>query len=238
MKDDLLYRVLKNRPTAVMVGLVASLLVFSATFLFSFKNSYQSYWQAIYRVQTVDFNMVAHAFPALVREHIVSNDSESLKELLNSNYSVFAMAVDVCVDPQCSAYKEWVTNDGHSRSDLFDIPVFKSEKAPVTIRFEHTYSEKPLVTAADDQDLLGRLRLYRVESPTLTDEIRMFARRAFSGEASASRYIAYFSDLYSSLFLSISFFLFFVLLRNYYLEKRLRRRIAMLLRMGVMKKYA
>lgn len=237
MKDEVMYRILKNRAAAVAAGMAVAFLVFSAAFLFSFKSSYQSYWQAISRVQTVDFNMIAHAFPALVREYIVENDRESLKQLLESNFSAFTMAVDACVDPQCSAYKEWASNQGRTRGELIEIPVFRSEAVPVTVRFEHSYSEKPLVTAVADQELLGRLRLYRGEPPALYDELWLFAQKALSGEAYASRYIAYFSNLVFSLFLSISVFLFFVLVRNYYLEKRLRKGIAMLLRKGVMKSY-
>lgn len=238
MKDEVMYRILKKRATAVAAGLVIALLVFFATFLFSLKSSYQSYWQAISRVQTVDFNMVAHAFPALVREHIVANDKKSLTQLLESNFSAFTMAVDICVDLQCSAFREWASNQGRTRGELVDIPIFRSETVPVTVSFKHSYSEKPLVTAVDGQELLGRLRLYRGEPPALYDEFWLFAQKALSGEAYASRYISYFSNLVFSLFLSVSVFLFFVLVRNYYLEKRLRKGIAMLLRKGVMKNYA
>jgi len=93
------------------------------------------------------------------------------------------------------------------------------------------------VIAASEEDLIGRIRLYRGVPPALGDELWFFAKKALRGEANASRHIAYFSNFYLSIFLSISFFLFFVLIRNYYLEKRLRKGIAMLLRKGVMKRY-
>jgi hypothetical protein len=237
MKDVFIYRVLRNRTAAVAASMIAACLVFSATFLFSFNNSYKSYWQAIFRVQTVDFNMVSHVFPPLIRNHIIKNDIESLKMLLASNFSAFKMAVDACVDLKCSAYRELATNGGRSSGQLLEVPVFRNTKAPVTVRFEHGYSQEPVVTAADGLEVLGRLRLYRAEPPTLIDELSLFLHRASSGEAYASRYIAYFANLYSSLFLSFSFFLFFVLVRNYYLEKRLRKGIATLLRKAVMKNY-
>ncbi|MDG1581276.1 hypothetical protein [Pseudomonas sp. GOM6] len=238
MKDEVMYRILKNRTVAVAAGLAIAFLVFFAAFLFSFKSSYQSYWQAISRVQTVDFNMVAHAFPALVREHIRANDKKSLTQLLESNFSAFTMAVDICVDLECSAFREWTSNQGLTRGELVEIPVFRSAAVPVTVSFKHSYSEKPLVTAVVGQEVLGRLRLYRSEPLALYDEFWTFAKKALSGEAYASRYIAYFSNLVFSLFLSVSFFLFFILVRNYYLEKKLRKGIAILLRKGVMKNYA
>lgn len=237
MKGVLIYRVLKSRIAAVTLSLIVVFIVFLVTFLFSFNNSYKSYWQAIFRVQTVDFNMASHVFPPLIRDHIIENDIESLNILLTSNFSTFKMAVDICVDLKCSTYKEIAANGGSTSGQLLEVPVFKNTNAPVTVRFEHGYSKEPVVTAAAGLEVLGRLRLYRAEPPTLIDELLLFFQRASSGEAYASRYISYFANLYSSLFLSFSFFLFFVLVRNYYLEKRLRKGIATLLRKAVMKNY-
>lgn len=237
MKNKLLHRIFKNRTPALLAGTLAVLLVFTITFLTSFKSSYQSYWQAIYRVQTVDFNMISHAYPPLVRGHIARNEADLLKQLLESNFSIFGIAVDVCVDPQCSAYKEWATNSGRIYGELVEIPVYKDDNAPVIVTFEHAYSEKPHILASAEQELMGRIRLYRSTPPTIGSELWLFAKKALYGDANASRHIVYLSNFYFSIFLSISFFLLFILIRNYYLEKRLRKGIATLLRKGVMKSH-
>lgn len=237
MKNEFFYSIIKNRVASITAGAIAASLVFSATFLISFSNSYQSYWQAIYRVQTVDFNIIAHTYPHLVSRYISENDDESLKQLLNSNFSRFTVAADTCIDPQCAEYQEWAINSGLPYGEIVEIPVFKNEKAPITVSFEHAYSNEPLVVDAVDLEQVGRLRLYRVVPPALGDELWRFAERNFKPGANPSRYIAYSSNFKFSLFLSLTFFLFFVLVRNYYLEKRLRKGIADLLRKGVIKKH-
>lgn len=238
MKGVFTYRILKNRTVSVSMGIISATIVFLVAFLFSFKNSYDSYWQAIFRVQTVDFNMISHVFPPLLRNYIIENDSEALQQLIDSNFSAFKIAVDVCVDSQCSNYRELAVNGGRFSGELLEVPIFRGDKAPAAVGFKHSYSKEPFVAASGGQELLGRLRLYRVEPPALAREFSLFIERLWSGKAYASRYIAYFANLCTSLFLSISFFLSFVLIRNYYLEKRLRASIAMLLRKGVLKSHA
>lgn len=43
MKDEVMYRILKNRTVAVVAGLAIAFLVFFAAFLFSFKRRAKGY---------------------------------------------------------------------------------------------------------------------------------------------------------------------------------------------------
>lgn len=55
---------------------------------------YKTYWnQTIYRVQTVDFNILAHTLPTKLSYALVQNQPKELQRTLDSNYSLFGLVV-------------------------------------------------------------------------------------------------------------------------------------------------
>jgi hypothetical protein len=55
---------------------------------------YKNYWEkTIYRVQTVDFNMLSHTLPTKLSYTIVKNQPQELQRTLNSNYGLFGLVV-------------------------------------------------------------------------------------------------------------------------------------------------
>lgn len=61
---------------------------------FSLIERYNNYWdKTIFRVQTVDFNILAHTLPAKLSYTIINNQPEELQRTLDSNYSLFGLIV-------------------------------------------------------------------------------------------------------------------------------------------------
>jgi predicted nucleic acid-binding Zn-ribbon protein len=55
---------------------------------------YNNYWdKTIFRVQTVDFNILSHTLPTKLSYTIIQNQSEELQRTLDSNYSLFGLIV-------------------------------------------------------------------------------------------------------------------------------------------------
>ncbi|MEC4814521.1 MAG: hypothetical protein SAK29_14780 [Scytonema sp. PMC 1069.18] len=55
---------------------------------------YNNYWDTtIFRVQTVDFNILSHTLPTKLSQAIVQNKPEELQRTLNSNYGLFGLVV-------------------------------------------------------------------------------------------------------------------------------------------------
>jgi len=59
--------------------------------------NHQGYWHGtIFRVQTVDFNMLSHMAPTKLSQVLWSGDREELQRTLDSNYGLFGMVVTDC----------------------------------------------------------------------------------------------------------------------------------------------
>lgn len=55
---------------------------------------YNNYWEkTIFRVQTVDFNILSHTLPTKLSYTIIQNKPEELQRTLNSNYSLFGLVI-------------------------------------------------------------------------------------------------------------------------------------------------
>lgn len=60
----------------------------------SIYDRYNSYWnKTIFRVQTVDFNILSHTLPTKLSYSIIQNQPEELQRTLNSNYNLFGLVV-------------------------------------------------------------------------------------------------------------------------------------------------
>ena len=70
--------------------------------------NYRNYWhQTIFRVQTVDFNMLSHMLPTKLSAALIKNDTKELQRTLDSNYGYFGLIVTNCkISEQiCSSQK-------------------------------------------------------------------------------------------------------------------------------------
>lgn len=76
----------------VIVAIVAVVAVFSWISLC--QKYYESYWLGtIKRVQTVDFNILHHTMPITLSYLILSGRSDSIQQVLDSNYGIFGLVI-------------------------------------------------------------------------------------------------------------------------------------------------
>jgi hypothetical protein len=86
------------KPIFSVIGRLA--LIGSAAFgiaTFSNFTNYRTYWyETIFRVQTVDFNMLAHMLPTKLSQSLIKRDTQEIQQLLDSNYGLFGIVVTNC----------------------------------------------------------------------------------------------------------------------------------------------
>ena len=59
--------------------------------------SYITYWQkTIYRIQTVDFNILANTLPSKLSSELINNNNLEIQRILDSNYGLFGLIVTDC----------------------------------------------------------------------------------------------------------------------------------------------
>lgn len=74
---------------------------------------HESYWHGtIHRVQTVDFNILAHMLPTKLSHAVVQGDMEELQRTLESNYGHFGLVVTDCRTalPDCPGQEIYAMN--------------------------------------------------------------------------------------------------------------------------------
>ncbi|MFM7366243.1 MAG: hypothetical protein ACKO2Z_00250, partial [Sphaerospermopsis kisseleviana] len=87
-----------NKSKGAIVKVLARL---TATGLISFGiggavtfDRYNSYWnQTIFRVQTVDFNILSHTLPTKLSYALIKKQPQEVQRTLDSNYSLFGLIV-------------------------------------------------------------------------------------------------------------------------------------------------
>lgn len=73
-------------PTVVVVGVVF--------WLGMCHSHYQSYWNGtIYRVQTVDFNILHHTLPSTLSQLILAGKDAEVQKVLNSTFGIFGLVI-------------------------------------------------------------------------------------------------------------------------------------------------
>ncbi len=86
--DELLIN-LKNKhliPITIILG-------FSVWLVMCYSH-YKSFWfDTIYRVQTVDFNLLHHTLPITLSELIAANRSDLIQKVLDANYGLFGLVI-------------------------------------------------------------------------------------------------------------------------------------------------
>ena len=74
---------------------------------------HKSYWNGtIDRVQTVDFNMLAHMLPTKLSQAIIEGDEQEIQRTLDSNYGLFGLVITDCRTsrPDCDQTMQYASN--------------------------------------------------------------------------------------------------------------------------------
>lgn len=144
---------------------------------------YDSYWQGtIYRVQTVDFNMLHHTLPATLSYLVLTGRDESIQKVLDSTYGIFGLVI---TDPTGTQilYK---TNKVYKREHwqkLVSVDFLKTITEPYDVltdpppgssAHEHASPRTPAAQDAKDPPggrVLGRVYYVRGVPPTFPEDL-------------------------------------------------------------------
>jgi hypothetical protein len=225
---------LVNRKIYFSIAAAIALTITFTSMLHVVRSAYDSYWVAIERVQTVDFNILASTSTGTVSEIIKSGNTEKAKEFVSSNYCLFRVQIEECVDPDCqnrSLVADNAVNEsarcralkGESEGAL-EIPVFKNSTTMATVRFDHAYSEFPEKTLGKG-DQIGLLTLSRVEPISFDADFQSFLYQWLRGEADASRHEIYKTGAYVGILLGTLVFALLFIVRQFYLSYLKRKTI-------------
>lgn len=66
-------------------------------------SNYRSYYDTIYKVQTIDFNILSSSLPTKLSLALINKDKPEIQRTINSNYGYFGIVVTNClkIDKQC-----------------------------------------------------------------------------------------------------------------------------------------
>lgn len=227
-------KILISRALFYPLSLVIALVVTSISLQGMLRSAYDSYWLAMDRVQTVDFNILAATSVGTVSEIIKREDREKAQEFVESNYCLFRMQIMACEDQQCHESRLMADSAGGdsprcqslagSTSSALSIPVFQSSTFPATVTFAHAYVDNPQILETPTQPI-GYLNLYRGSSVPFDEDYRSFLERWLKGQANASRHDIYKTSAWVSILLGVFVFLVLVVLRQWYIAQLKRKLI-------------
>jgi hypothetical protein len=72
--------------------------------------THKNYWEVtIYRVQTVDFNILSNVLPSKLSTQLLTNDRKGIQATLDSNYGLFGMIVTDCKSDRIDCPQQKIT---------------------------------------------------------------------------------------------------------------------------------
>ncbi|MGL4474988.1 MAG: hypothetical protein ACRCT7_11135 [Shewanella sp.] len=183
------------------------------------ESAHHSYWLAIERVQTVDFNLLSSSSTGTISASLKNNNIDKLNEVARSNNCLFGVVIKKCNDSDCKKNEIVADNssDGYKCKSKYvntnpsvTIPIYKDEDAMRSIYYANSYEDlyvkNDIVNAGG---VIGFLELYRGREISFFDDLTKFYIRWYNNEANASRYQSYKVCTYFSL---VSFAFVFSLL--------------------------
>lgn len=162
---------------------------------------YNNYWnQTIYRVQTVDFNLLSHTLPTKLSYAINNNQPQELQRTLDSNYNLFGLVV---TDPSgqkiIAAFggkenkdKSWAAalNPQNISIHPYDVLLDPPPLFPQW-SYKNIYDAKRTATSFTNQGrVIGRVYYVRGEPPALQDDFFKWLSNPFSQSSRIELYTA------------------------------------------------
>ncbi|MBD2341828.1 NERD domain-containing protein [Calothrix sp. FACHB-156] len=160
---------------------------------------YNNYWnQTIFRVQTVDFNILSHTLPTKLSYAIIKNELEEIQRTLDSNYNLFGLIVTDSSGQKIIAYSG--KNSGKSSSWKAALDPQQLQNHPYDVLLDPppvfaqwTYS-KPQATERSANSftnqgrVIGRIYYVRGVRPTFQEDLMTLLSNPFSGSSRIQTY--------------------------------------------------
>jgi len=143
--------------------------------------NYDRYWnQTIYRVQTVDFNILSHTLPTKLSALMIRGENDEIGHVVNSNYGLFWIVVTNCTATTKECPKQNILYTSKSYDDI-SVSALKGQlfnvlRDPVPIYPEWEFSnprasEPTFLNQSNFGVPIGRVYYVRNSSPYFIDHL-------------------------------------------------------------------
>lgn len=208
-------KLITNRLFFYTSSLILSFIIFAVTSHTLLKSAYVSYWNGLYRVQTVDFNILSALLPDVMTPLIKNNDKEKAKKIVESNFNLFSIVVMKCKDSDCTEKELFIKNKGRrvtndwknkvNGSVNIQIPIFSDPEEQVVI-FEHSYVDSYKVLPYANEEI-GFIYLFRRNFPSYEVDMEDFIMRWWKNQSPSARHTHYKTSILLAFLISAIFFL-------------------------------
>jgi signal transduction histidine kinase len=193
----------KTKSRKVLDTFLRSLLVVEIGFvLASVVNivNYKNYWErTIFRVQTVDFNMLSHTLPPKLSATLLQNDTQELQRTLDSNYGYFSLVVTDCKTANAACPNQKIIYASEARknvtepireTDLLQKPFDLLKDPPPLLteaRFPHARAvDREATGKTNPGNIIGRVYYVRGTPPSFWGDYFSWIKNPL-GEGGAKR---------------------------------------------------
>ncbi|MBD2358141.1 HAMP domain-containing histidine kinase [Tolypothrix sp. FACHB-123] len=150
--------------------------------------SYKGYWQTIFTIQTVDFNIISHILPTKISILLSQKSKEELQKTIDSNYGLFGIVVTDCSlsSKDCSSQKILYYSSRFFKKepqiDTLDISPYDLLKDPPPILAESYYpklflNKREKTNKNNLGRIIGRVYYIRGNQPSFLDEYIKFIKK-------------------------------------------------------------
>lgn len=160
---------------------------------------YNSYWnQTIFRVQTVDFNILSHTLPTKLSYALIKQQPQEVQRTLDSNYNLFGLIVTDSSGQKIIAYSGKDSGRFLSWKAALDPQQLKNHPYdvlldPPPVFAQWTYSnsratERSATNFTNQGRVIGRVYYVRGVRPTFQEDLITLLSDPFSGSSRIQTY--------------------------------------------------
>ena len=208
-------------------ALAIFLASFTSTFVLFFVN-YQKYSSSLYKIQTVDFNILAHTLPTKLSYTLIKDNLNELQRTLNSNYGFFGLVVTDCkkIESDCSGQKIiYSTQSKYRKFKLSDLTnnSYDYLRNPVPLVTEGYYKshlgrDRDITGITNQGKIIGRVYYVRRKRPDFITSLISWIQKPLSYENLNIQYTSIF-------LLCVLFFVLIGLIIEWIIERKENQRL-------------
>lgn len=165
---------------------------------FSIFDRYNTYWnKTIFRVQTVDFNILSHTLPTKLSYAIINNQPEEIQRTLDSNYNLFGLVVTdpsgqkvIASSGKGNTDKSWLAtlNSQQLQSNSYDLLLDPPPLFPQWSYESPRALERSATNLTNQGRVIGRVYYVRGGKPLFQEDFSKWLSNPFSGSSRAEIY--------------------------------------------------
>jgi len=173
---------------------------------------YNNYWHGtIFRVQTVDFNMLSHTLPVKLSYTLLQGNIGELQRTLDSNYGLFGLIVTDCKMATKDCLSEQIlyqSKSSHKWTKEISLATLSNHpydllQNPPPVQTERQYAKpddsKPIPTGkVNSGEIIGRVYYVRGVPPTFIEDYNNWIKNPFKRTGSRTLYTSTFALFFVS----------------------------------------